>query len=107
LGRRDADGCQVTSDGLACFGGVTDAGYRHDVLVVGARKPKDLPEFTWVNALLGNLKTSVGGADHAVDFAKYGARYLSAVANRFNRRLPLDRLPSRLRVAAILRQDLY
>ena len=94
-------GCHVTSDGLACFGGVTDAGCGHQAIVVGARKPKDLPEFTWVNTLLGNLKTSFGGAYHAFDFAKYGARYLAAFAYRFNRRFHLDTLPSRLLVAAI------
>ena len=94
-------GCQVTSDGLACFGGVTDAGCGHNAIIVGARKPKDLPEFSWVNTLLGNLKTSLGGAYHAFDFAKYGERYLGAFAYRFNRRFHLDTLPSRLLVAAI------
>jgi transposase-like protein len=94
-------GCHVTSDGLACFAGVTDAGCGHQAIVVGSRKPKDLPEFSWVNTLLGNLKTSFGGAYHAFDFAKYGARYLGAFAYRFNRRFQLDTLPSRLLVAAI------
>lgn len=94
-------GCQVTSDGLACFGGVTDAGCDHQAIIVGSRKPKDLPEFSWVNTLLGNLKTSLGGAYHAFDFAKYGERYLGAFAYRFNLRFHLDTLPSRLIVAAI------
>lgn len=96
-----APGCQVTSDGLACFAGVTDAGCGHQAVIVGTRKPKDLPQFSWVNTLLGNLKTSFGGAYHAFDFAKYGARYLGAFAYRFNRRFHLDTLPSRLLVAAI------
>lgn len=94
-------GCHVTSDGLACFAGVTDAGCGHQAIVVGSRKPKDLPEFNWINTLLGNLKTSFGGAYHAFDFAKYGACYLGAFAYRFNRRFHLDTLPSRLLVAAI------
>ena len=34
-------------------------------------------------------------------WVKYGARYLSAFAYRFNRRFHLDTLPSRLLVAAI------
>jgi hypothetical protein len=29
--------------------------------VVGGLKPKDLPEFNWINTILGNLKTSFGG----------------------------------------------
>ena len=93
-------GCQVISDGLACFAGVTDAGCAHQVVIVGGRKPKDLPEFNWVNTVLGNLKTSFGGAYHAFDFAKYGARYLAAFAYRFNRRFHLETLPMRLLAAA-------
>lgn len=61
-------GCQVTSDGLACFAGVTDASCQHQVIIVGTRKPKDLPQFHWINTVLGNLKTSFGGAYHAFHF---------------------------------------
>ena len=43
--------------------------------------------------VLGNLKTSLGGAYHAFDFAKYGIY-------RFNRRFHLETLPLRLLVAA-------
>lgn len=93
--------CCVISDGLACFAGVTDAGCHHQPIVVGGRKPKDLPEFSWINTVLGNLKTSFGGAYHAFDFAKYGTRYLAAFAYRFNRRFQLDTLPMRLLVAAV------
>jgi hypothetical protein len=46
------------SDGLACFNAVIDAGCVHQPTVVAGRKPKDLPEFKWVNTVLGNLKTS-------------------------------------------------
>lgn len=94
-------GCVVTSDGLACFAGVTDAGCQHRPVIAGGRKPKDLPEFSWINTLLGNLKTSLGGAYHAFGFAKYGARYLAAFVFRFNRRFHLETLPLRLLVAAV------
>jgi hypothetical protein len=93
--------CLVISDGLACFAGVIDAGCQHQAVIVGARKPKDMPEFNWVNTVLGNLKTSFGGAYHAFDFAKYGSRYLAAFAYRFNRRFHLEALPMRLLVAAV------
>lgn len=96
-----APGCTVASDGLACFAGVLDAGCRHHPTVVGARKPKDLPEFGWINTVLGNLKTSLGGAYHAFGFAKYGTRYLAAFAYRFNRRFDLGALPMRLLAAAV------
>jgi len=51
-------------------------------IIADGRKPKDLPEFNWINTVLGNLKTSLGGAYHAFDFAKYGTRYLGAFVDR-------------------------
>jgi hypothetical protein len=94
-------GCVVISDGLACFTGVIDAGCQHRVVIAGGRKPKDLPEFRWINTVLGNLKTSLGGSYHAFDFAKYGTRYLGAFVYRFNRRFHLEKLPFQLLVAAV------
>ena len=88
----------VISDGLSCFTGVLDAGCQHHAIIAGARKPKEIPEFRWINTLLGNLKTSLGGSYHAFNFAKYGIRYLSAFVYRFNRRFYLDTLPMHLRV---------
>jgi hypothetical protein len=91
----------VVSDALACFAAVSEAGCAHQPIVVGARKPKDLPDFLWVNTVLGNVKTSLSGAYHAFDFRKYAERYLGAIAYRFNRRFKLDTLPQRLLVAAV------
>ncbi|MEQ1622065.1 MAG: IS1595 family transposase, partial [Methylococcales bacterium] len=91
----------VSSDGLACFTAVTQAGCQHHPIVAGRRKPKELPEFLWINTLLGNLKTSLGGSYHAFDFTKYASRYLAEFAYRFNRRFQLDTLPTRLLVAAV------
>lgn len=92
-----APDCTVLSDGLACFAAVTKAGCQHQVIITSGRKPKDMPEFLWVNTLLGNLKTSY----HSFDFAKYASRYLAAFAYRFNRCFHLDTLPRHLLVAAI------
>jgi hypothetical protein len=91
----------VFSDGLACFGGVTDAGCTHQPTVVGGRKPKELPMFHWVNTVLGNVKSGLSGAYHAFGFDKYAERYLGAIAYRFNRRFDLHALPNRLLVAAV------
>jgi ISXO2-like transposase domain/Transposase zinc-ribbon domain len=93
--------CTVISDGLACFSGVTDIGCRHKTIVEGGRKPKEMPEFTWINTIIGNLKTSFSGAYHAFKFAKYGTRYLAAFVYRFNRRFNLETLPTRLLAAAV------
>ncbi len=94
-------GCTVLTDGLACFNGVADARCHHDVIVAGGRKPRDLPQFLWVNTLLSNLKTSTSGAYHAFKFSKYAQRYLSAVTYRFNRRFRLADLPASLLRAAV------
>ena len=91
-------GSIVTSDGLACFSGVTDAGCIHAPFVVGQFKPRDLPQLKWINTILGNLKTSLSGTHHAVGFREYAARYLGAFAYRFNHRFDLAELVIRLLV---------
>jgi transposase-like protein len=88
--------CTVLSDGLGCFAAVTDAGCVHTPRVVGALKPKDLPEFKWVNTILGNLKTTLAGAFHSLKFRKYAQHYLSAFAYRFNRRFDLPDLVAQI-----------
>lgn len=84
-----ATGTIALSDGLGCFAGVLDAGCRHLPIVVGGRKPRDTPEFKWVNTLLGNLKATLAGAHHAFKYRKCAAHHLGAFAYRFNRRFPL------------------
>ncbi len=95
-----APACTVLSDGLACFAAVTEAGCRHLPTVIAGRKPKDVPEFRWINTVLGNLKTSLSGSYHAFNFQKYAARYLAAFSYRFNRRFDLRSLHHRLLIAA-------
>jgi hypothetical protein len=92
----------VISDGLACFAAVTTAGCHHEPQVVGAtRRSTDMPCFSWVNTLLGNLKTALSGTYHAFNFRKYADRYLAEYQYRFNRRVNLKAmLPRLLRAAA-------
>lgn len=94
-------GTLVRSDGLGCFAAVADAGCVHLPTVVGDLKPRDLPEFKWVNTVLGNLKTTLAGAFHALSYSKYGAHYLAAFAYRFNRRFDLRGLVARLIVDVV------
>ena len=89
-------GTLVVSDGLGCFAAVTDAGCSHMPLVVGALKPRDLPQFKWVNTILGNLKTSLHGTFHSLGWAKHADTYLAAFTYRFNRRFNLRDLLARL-----------
>ncbi len=92
-------GSVVFSDGLACFGAVTEAGCSHLPTVIAGRKPKDVPQFKWINTILGNLKTSLSGCHHAFNFQKYATRYLAAFCYRFNRRFDLRTLHQRLMIA--------
>lgn len=95
-----APGSTVFSDALACFGAITDIGCNHYSTVIAGRKPKETPEFRWINTILGNLKTSLSGCFHAFNFRKYAARYLAAFSYRFNRRFNLRSLHERLLIAA-------
>lgn len=91
----------VISDGLACFRAVTEAGCDHQPRVVGKDvKSSELECFTWVNTVLGNLKTSIEGTYHSFDFDKYAGRYLAEVQYRFNRRFDLRSMLSRLLYAS-------
>jgi hypothetical protein len=94
-------GTTVRADGLACFAGVTDAGCVHEPIIVGGRKPKDVPLLHWVNTVPGNVKTGLSGSYHAFDFGKYAERNLGANTYRFNRRLDPHALPGRLLAAAV------
>ena len=85
-------GSDVHSDGLSCFAGVIDAGCAHTYVVVGNRKPRDLPKFKWVNTVIANLKTMLNGAHKHFRFAKYPSHYLGAFCYRFNNRFNLRTL---------------
>jgi hypothetical protein len=91
-----APGCTVLSDGLACFRFVITAGCSHEPVVTGGKHPNDLPQFSWINTLLGNLKTSLSGTFHAFNFDKYAGRYLGGYCFRFNRRVSLAAMTERI-----------
>lgn len=93
-------GSRVTSDGLACFTAVTEAGMKHRVIVTGSGRPT-LPEFKWVNTGLGNIKSAITGTCRSCS-ARHADRYLAAYEYRFNRRFRLDKMVERLAAAAML-----
>lgn len=68
---------------------------------MAGHKPSDVPEFKWINSLLGNLKIRCSGCYLAFDFQKYAARYLPAFCYYFNRRFNLRTLHQRLLFAAV------
>jgi transposase-like protein len=91
-----APGSAVLSDGLACFRSVTVAGCSHEAVVTGGKHPNDLPQFRWINTILGNLKTSLSGTFHAFNFDKYARRYLGGFCFRFNRRFSMAAMTERI-----------
>jgi len=68
--RHLAPGSHVFSDGLAYFRAVTTANCHHKADVTGGKLPNDLPQFRWINTLLGILKSSFSGTFHAFNFDK-------------------------------------
>ena len=62
----------------------------------GGKAASALPQCAAVNTLLGDLKTA---ACHAIDFKRYGDRYLAEFQYRFNRRFDLRIIPKRLVIA--------
>lgn len=84
-----APGSLVLSDGLGCFAGVQAAQWVHAPNVVGRAKPRDLPDFRWVNTVRDNLKRTINGAHHSLKCRKYADSYIAGFAYRFNRRFDL------------------
>ncbi|WP_396335835.1 transposase [Azotobacter beijerinckii] len=63
-------GYTVPCGGLACFTAVTAAGCLPQRTVIAGHKPRDLPEFQWVNSVLGNLETHLAGRYPVFSFRK-------------------------------------
>ncbi|MEY2892692.1 MAG: hypothetical protein RJA98_2600 [Pseudomonadota bacterium] len=101
--RSIAPSATVISDGLWCFAAVKTVGVDHERVVTGGGKASaGLPQFKAINTYLGNLKRSLSGTYHAVDFSKYAHRYLAEAPYRFNRRFDLRSILPRLLRAACL-----
>jgi hypothetical protein len=49
----------------------------------------ELPEFKWVNTMIGNIKNAISGTSHSVS-KKQVPRYLAEYCYCFNRRLNLS-----------------
>jgi len=88
-------GSVITSDGLGCFPGVKDAGCIHIPIKTGGGPASvDIPDFKWVNTMIGNVKNSIRGSYHAIS-QKHIPRYLAEFCYRFNRRFHLGEMVER------------
>lgn len=93
-------GCVVASDGLLGFNVLNQRGFtHHQQKALPGKAGCEVEPFKWLNVIRGNLKTALSGTHHAFKFAKYAHRYLAEVQYRFNRRVNLASLPTRLLVA--------
>ena len=91
----------VVSDGLACFNAVAEAGREHYAIVTGGGPDSvTIPELSWVNTIIGNVKNALTGTYHAIR-AKHLPRYLAEFSYRFNRRFKLEEMIPRLGYAAV------
>ena len=94
-------GTIVVSDGLNCFPGVRDAGCSHRTIITGGGPDSvNIPEFKWVNTMIGNVKNSIRGSYHAIS-QDHIPRYLAEFCFRFNRRFKLGNMIRQLAYAAV------
>ncbi len=64
--------------------------------LTGGKHPNELPQFRWINTLLGNFKTIFSGTFHAFNFDKYARCYLGGYCFRFNRRFSMVAMTQRI-----------
>jgi len=99
-----APGSHVISDGLGCFNAIGQAGYDHTAIITGGGPDSvKIPEFKWVNTIIGNVKNSLRGTFHAIS-EKHFPRYLAEFCYRFNRRFDLRQLIPRFCFIAVRTQ---
>ena len=84
--RSIAPGAFVTTDGLACFRGVADAGcVHHPIVARTSRHGAGHPSFHWLDTVLANIKTAIVATYKAVR-KKHLVRTLAEFEWRFNNR---------------------
>ena len=102
----------AVSDGLACFE-ILSEHCEHEVHVT-SRMPREEKnrKFKWVDTVIANIKTSIRGAHHSLNFKRHSRRYLADFQFRFNRRFHLrsvfyDILDLAMTIKSFPRKELY
>ena len=78
-----------------------NGGVHQRSVIGGGKAASALPQFATVNTLLGNLKTAMTRAHHAIDIKKYGHQYLAEFRYRVSRRFDLSISLKRLVIALL------
>ena len=87
-----SQGSHCVTDGLDCFNSLKSYGTHEPHIISKEGHTCSNTTFYWVNTVLSNVKTSLSGTFHSLNFDKYGYRYLADLQFRFNRRFDLKRL---------------
>jgi hypothetical protein len=91
----------VVTDGLECFTAFQESGHEHiPIITRGGPQSVEIPEFKWVNTIIGNVKTALHGTFHAIS-KKHFPRYLAEFCYRFNRRYNLEQMVARFGYVAV------
>lgn len=94
--------CAVTSDGLRCFLAFDETGLCHKaILTGGGPESVKIPDFRWINTILGNVKRFFHGIYHSLS-KKHFSKYLAEFCYRFNRRFYLAEMIPRFMSAAVM-----
>jgi hypothetical protein len=85
-------GSLARSKELTCFRALEK--YAEHRICVNSKLPEEERNraFKWVDTILNNIKTSIAGTFHALDFERHGRRYLADLQFRFNRRKDLKKM---------------
>lgn len=91
----------VVTDGLECFTAFQECGHEHIAIITGGGPQSvEMPEFKWVNTIIGNVKNALHGTFHAIS-KKHFPRYLAEFCYRFNRRYNLEQMVARFGYVAV------
>jgi hypothetical protein len=91
----------LRTDGWTGYPGLTEAGYRHEALVLGGDPDKAEAHLPMIHLVFSNLKTWIKGTHHSRIEPKHLQAYLNEYVFRFNRRFyPMTAFHSVLGIAA-------
>ena len=80
--------CETICDTQHCYETLCDI-CQNKAQMLLFQKNEKRGKFDWMNIILSNIKASLYGTFHNIDFERYGYRYLADLQYRFNRRFDL------------------
>ena len=90
LDRNICDGCQAQCDSKHCYQVMCESCRSKGIKLWPPEESKG--KFSWMNIIVNNVKASIYGTYHSIDYKRYGYRYLADIQYRFNRRFDLKQM---------------